>query len=549
MPIDITTLAELDSTSLKTLEDFLAAFLKDAFPSARVKPGTVFRDVFARAGAITNAIPQQTYTRLKGSMSMLDIIQNPTLADATSVDKILSNYNITRLPGTQAQGQLTIILSANVFTPISPNTIFTANGKTFHPSQSFSGVPTAANVTTSHDRLITQRSDGNYSFVIDVVADEVGEESRASRDTRFTAEPSIQAGIDIVATGDFVYGTGAETNEQLLARLQNGITAKVLGSRITSKAIIKNQFPAVNDVSIVGTGDAEMLRDGHSLLGIKTGCKADVYVRTSDRPVTATVIKEAKLCDVGNRIWQLDFTRDEFPAMYKVTTILPADATNASGSFEIVSDVRGADTTEVTGVDRVPAITGTESVYTRYQTVTIRFCDSMTDTTDMAIGDTKDYRVDVLYMPSIAEINDWLLNRSRHPEGGDYLVKAPIPCNVAVSLLIRKGVGDPDPNIGALTVAIASAVNSVDFASGQLPSSVIIGAVQALLTGRTQVVPPLDLRGEIRFPSGESAWVFNPNNLIPPDRPELMATSRTVAFYLDPNDVHINVVTSNVRPV
>ena len=85
-------------------------------------------------------------------------------------------------------------------------TIFTAGELTFGVEQPFVAVENLDAVTTEQDRLITQRSDGTFSFTVPVIATDVGEEFRIKRGTRVTVEPEVPGQIDALASADFEGG-------------------------------------------------------------------------------------------------------------------------------------------------------------------------------------------------------------------------------------------------------------------------------------------------------------------------------------------------------
>lgn len=549
MAIELSTISELDQATLATNEAYLVAFIQELYPNIDLSPSSAIYQLVVRPAAIYQTFNQQNATRLQQSNSLLVVNANPSQADEGTLDNLLSNYLITRQAGNPGSGQAQILLNTNVYTPIPDSVVFTANGLTFKPTRSFAGVTSIDQVISTDKKLITQVDTNVWAFVIDLVANDNGTGGNISKDTTFTTSSVLPQISGASAYTDFSGGADTETNEQLLARLNQGISNASLGNRQSIRALILNTYPSVRDISIIGAADVEMRRDQHNTLGVSSFGKSDIYLRTNALPITSTVVKTATLQDSTTKVWSITFTRDEIPAAYTIRKVY----TSASPSpLTITSITRGVDTTSIAGVDFTPAMQGAESVFTRYQTLTVLFTYNSGSHSN---GDTLNFNVDVMGMPNIDSINDFVISRQYRHTSGDYLVKASIPCLVSVSINIILGPGDATPDSGAIKSAIANAVNALDFQSNTLSVDTIIGAVRPLLTGRTRISLPVDLRGEIITPAvsivpgdprlSGSIFLFDPQRLSIPTVAASMVSPRTVSFYLDPNDIAVNILPSD----
>jgi hypothetical protein len=547
MPVELTNLADLSTTDVEQNITLLKSYLEVEYPSMDLQPGGVLYSLLLRPAALFHTLNQSNMTRLRQANSLLAINQDPTLADESLVDAVLSNYSITRNQGGYAIGRINLIFSTNDFVAVPSSKIFTANGVEFLPVNPVYGV--SAISTNTYSVLFTAQSDGTYVLPVTVKAATTGTSGNLAKGTRLTeVETGLLNLIDIVVASDFDGGEDTESNAELMSKISNGITTPSLGSRNAIKALIQNNFSSVTDISVVGAGDIEMLRDGHSTLGIKTLGKVDLYVRTRAKPITVTITKAATLTNPGTKTFSMAFTRNEYPGLYSIESILPAGST-LTGTLEVTSTTRGIDSSLVDGTDFVPAMADDEGTFTRYQSLTVIFNDNYTDTSGMTTGDTADFNVTLTYMPDIDLVNDWLQHRSRRAPGGDYLVKAPIPCFVGVGLKITVGPGDEEPDTELIKAAVIDAVNSTTFADGQLDSSVIINAAQSLLSRRSRVDTPIDLRGRVIKPDGNTYWVFDPYKLVIPTIADEMVSSRTVAFFLDTSNIIVETVPSDALPV
>jgi hypothetical protein len=373
-----------------------------------------------------------------------------------------------------------------------------------------------------------------------------------------TALVPPQVDVSVVrayAASDFSGGTNTETITELNRRLQSGIVYKSLANRGCIEGLIRSlelsMFDGTTAVSTVGFGDPEMIRY-HSIFPVAFGGRADVYVRTQATPVDLQLTKTATYKGVngsGQGVWQISLTRNDAPALYEVSRVtLPVNIDNlAVSSYAITSDIRNYDlsTGTTAGTLFLPDVTtATEAAYSRYQTTTIQFVDTVTSTGGLTINvSTKEYSLIVSYMPGIADIQDALSDRTTRYPVGDCLVKAPVPCFMSLTINIGKRASDAAPVTADVQQAAADAVNSLGF-SGRMPSSVVIAAVQQVLTGSTAVTS-VTMQGRIRKPSGS---IVNLSSTSVLDASTLdaagMVSSRTVGFFLNASDV--TVVVTNI---
>lgn len=554
MSVEVTNLDQLTQAEIQASEAFLRDFIANAAASLDTTPGTVFDQLITKFHALLHASNKATHMRYKESNSLLRVTEDPELADDDTVDKILSNYLIERSVGGLAAGQLLLLLDSKVFTPVVAGTEFSAAGITYLPTRSFSGVTSSDLILNSSHRLVfdIDAVNSEYGLLIDVVANTVGSAGNVRKNTAFTTTTTLSNLTQAVSAGDFEGGADSETNTDLINRLHQGPSTKNMGARGTIKAMLLAAFPTVSDVSVIGAGDPEMLRDKHSVLGISTHGKADLYVRSRTLPVTTTVTVSAALSSAANGSWVITFDRDTYAGMYRVSNLRTTGST-VTDEFTITAVQRNSDTTAVDGLDMMPQMYDNEHVFTRYQTTVVQFTD--TNVTGLVAADTRDYDIDVTYMPILAEVNDFVLDRdNRHP-AGDYLVKAPVPCLVAITINLIKGPGAPEPDTEAIKASVADAVNNTDFVSGKLSADVVIQAIRTHLSARTRIKLPIDMRGEILLPVSDltpgdvdndgSLWVFDTDELAIPYNPEDMATSRTVSYFLNSEDVQVNVLASD----
>ncbi len=348
--------------------------------------------------------------------------------------------------------------------------------------------------------------------------------------------------VTAFAATDFTGGTATELNDELLARLEQGIAAKVMQGRSNIVALIKSQeaFAETLHYSIIGFGNPEMSRDQHWIWPSGGGGRVDIYARTAALPQSVSVAKTATLVEkrADGGIWQFPLVRTDAPGFYDVVKVLLPATTNDDG-FLTTFDQRGFDL-EADGF--VPDIVNAaEAAYTAYQTAVIRFLDTVTPVTSLAIGATADYVAIVRAMPLIGELQDFCGAAGSRNLAGDVLVKAPVPCLLSINCEIQQAAGETAPDLDAIANDLADTVNNMPF-PGQLNVSLVADVIHNYLTLR-QAVGPIVLHGKIRRPDGTVIYVRDTAVLRIPEAASAGVTGRTTAIILYPEDVGIRVVT------
>jgi len=540
------TINDVNQEQAALAEAFLVDWLKVNYPSMDLSEGRVLRDILIRPAALFYALNQTNIQTIKNSMSVEAILGNVEPVDDEVVDLTVSNFKLTRIPGATSTGKIAIVLSTLRTTSVPVGTTFTLGTLVFVTESSFVGVTTSdAVLDSTTQRLITQRTDGNYSFIIDVVASEAGAQYAVRRNTTFeSVSPAIPSMITAYASEDFTTGQAEETNQALMARFQQAISPAVYSGRthIASKLLAVNN--SIRMLSIIGYGDPEMLRDRHNIFAVSHGGKADIYVRTRDYPQTILVNKTATLVDATTKTFQVTLGRDDAPGFYTVESVLPAAAPQDQGSLEVTSVTKGLDLSQVTN-EFVPEIaTLIEGAYSRYQTAVIRFVDPNNDGSG-----SLSYDVYVNHMPGLVDLQDNSINRDNRNPQADYLVRAPIPAYASVGMTIQYTTSEV-PNADSIKQAVADAVNALNFSLGQLPASIIHDAVYTVLDKRyAVVVSPLDIYCRIHKPDGSVVAIRSPNGITAPNEPENCVTSLTMLFYLTPASVDIVLQRVQTLPV
>ena len=491
--------------------------------------------------------------RIQQSMSLTAIEANPELSDPALVNNLLSTFGISPIISQSATGELTVVLNVPTPVVIASGAIFTANGQNYTSDAAYAARTNIANVLTDTDRLITQTSATTWAFTINVTAAVPGAAGAVQINTKFIPTIPIPGFVTAYAAEDFIGALDGQTNAQLIAILQEGLSPKAWSNRVSISGTVHNaasvnaRFPNILALSIVGMGDPEMVRDQHTIFPISVGGRSDVYARTQGTPQTISLTKTAVLIEVTptGGIWQLALGRDDAPGFYEAVQItLPANP--AATGYAVQADIRGTDLTS--GIYVPDILNVTEAAYSRYQTAVIQFLDTDTPTTGLVIGTaTQTYLVAVSTMPLIAELQAFLGDRGTIDPGGDCLVKAPIPCFLSVSFTIQTRKNGLTIDTDAIATALSAYVQQLGF-----PTSLYGSALSRIIEENLPAFSDaggLDMFGRIRTPAGEDLYIRSSSILTVPDSPQLGVTGRTVGFFLDPSSVAINVIPVSVPSI
>lgn len=541
MALQITSLSELDSTKVDAMFATFTQYMQERHPEVELTRG-VFHDLVLYFNSVLNAAVQENIDRVLQSNSLLQISANPALADDALVDRVLSNYNLTRDVGKRAVGEVTIILNFNAATTIPATIIFDVDGIKFVPTMDFLALPVGSQANNDDERVMIAVGDGTYAVNILAEAVEVGAAGNVRKGVTFVPDFVPNNMVSAFAAGDFVYGADPSSNADYIAKLPAGLAAKTIGGRLSYAAAIRNEvaFANVPHLSILGCGDVEQLRDQHSLFPISGGGKIDIYCQSHAYAQEKAFLLEAVYIGegvIGTR-WQLTLDRDLYPGFYEVTRIVKAANTEDTG-YEIVQDIRGLDLSDL---DFAPDIQNVvEGAYTRYQTAVIQFEDTDTVSTGLTVNSSRAYYlVSISGLPLIGPLQDFIGGRDNRSRAADVLIRAAVPCFTKISFSIRKEATALPLDLAAIKAAIVAEIQNVGF-TGQLHSSTISGVVHRFLTGR-QALGAIDMFGRIRRPDGTTQYVEGSALLEIPDDPQRLVTGRTTAFLVSADDISISEV-------
>ena len=549
MGLTVTSIDELDQATFDANLQLVKSMLQAAYPTADFKRGAVHDLVLVLSSAMA-AVNQDNIDRIRRSNSLREITADPTLADADTVARLMSNYRITPSSGTSATGTVAIVLTSLVTVTIPLGQTFTDGaGRTYKTLSAFTGRTSSVNVVATTDRLISAVGNGTFVFTVSVTDTAVGTAGNLPRLAALTATPTISGLSSTYVATDFTGGTDAETNAQLLARQQSSWTSRSLANRTGVDGLIRAQtgFANILASSVTGFGDAEQRRN-HSILPVTLPGRIDVWVRTQALWQSVKLTKTATLISTagGQGKWQFTITRDDAPGFYEIEKILlPANDNNtALAGYTINQETRGYDISVGTTDSTIflPDITAaTEAAYSRYETSTVQFTDTDTSISGLTVNvSTKAYSVFVRVLPGVTALQDALSNSNNRSLAGDALVRAPVPCFVTAAVTITQSSGTAALVTGPLKQAAADAINNIGF-TGKAAVAVATAAIQALLPAGNTITTST-LAGRVHRADNTDINLSATSTTLDvcTDAANLV-TANTVGFFCRASDVTITV--------
>ena len=545
MDTPITTLSfvpglNLDDLSFTDLEILQAETLIAESISARqtsldVSPSSSIYDLVVRPKAVEYLLNRSQSFAIQATQSLKGVQLNPTLANDTVVDAILSNIGVARKTGTFASGNIRINVSKNITYSITANQVFTSqNGSTFKPTGAFVALSDPGE--TNLKLYATDLAGTQYFFIVPVIAINAGVSSQIPDGSSITASLAIPNFISASTFGSFSGASEKETIDQLLLRIPEALSAKNRVSRVSLSSELKTEFPEVIDVSVMGYGDESLIRGSGKILPVKGGGFADVWVRTSLSAESVFLTTSATLestSAAGVATCSCTIPATTYPGHFFVASVRLSVESQQYGSYTITGQTKSF---VASGHKIINAIEGSLSAY---QTTTVTFTvEREVGKLFPTAGVPFQVSVELLGIPLIKEIQDYIDDNNSRAAGVDYLVKASVPCLVytsPITIYIDSSVKESD-----IQVAIYSYINNTKMGT-PLAVDGIVSAIKSI-TGVSKVSFPVEINGVVFCPDGSTISLTSYDSLVIPNRSDIQVEQSTVSFYISTDDISINAI-------
>lgn len=529
------------SETLNLTLERLVAFVNQNYTDVETGPGSVIHELLLKLAASIQNQQYNEITTLNQGNAITTALESLEDTYSPIIDKIASNYNTERSLGTIVTGKIkvTVDFEGN-YNLLPTSAVFTqpSLGLNYLLKEEVR-VTADPNLSAILNETRLYAENGFYYFIIDVVAENVGEEYQVSSGTVFslTGDSFIESFVKAEAYGNFSSGKSPETDKKLIYKIKDNLGNSRFESAAGISKKFKETFSGIQTLSVCGAGDDEMFRSKQNVFGISTFGKADIYVRSSLGMEIKEITKEAvKVVEVADNIWELNILNSDIPGFYHIKSILPvSDSINLTGTLEILDIVYGADiyanqrNNEIytTLFKSNEGLNYVEARFTKYQTakITFRYDDS---STDKAL-----FKVQATYQPNILEMQDLLLSDNSRLACADYLVKAVTPCIVTLNIkLLKNRPTDTyeSLNLQNLKKDIFSYVNSIPFGQ-ELHASSLIDLCHNYNIKRVDL--PIDMEGLILCPDGTNITIKDNDVLRIPKNLEKRITDKTTLYFID----------------
>tara|TARA_Y100001973_G_scaffold106448_1_gene184455 strand:+ start:97 stop:3135 length:3039 start_codon:yes stop_codon:yes gene_type:complete len=274
------------------VEEFLAKYLSEQMPTVDTSTYSGVRDLVIRPMALMMGPMRREINAIRNGLSF----RNADTMTNDELDLLLSNFFMSRNSGLSATGIARIYFAHPITASVTPDTEFsTSGGLVYNPQQT----TVVSSVEMAFNRDSTN---GLYYMDVPIVAELPGTEYNVAPGA-VSSVSGVVGAISVTNLFPITSGTADETRSAAVTRAQNSVTAHNLLTKQGIDLVLKSQNNLINDLTVVGAGEDEMLRDivygpvtisgvpggyraGSSTTvpvgGIHVGGKTDVYVNIPD---------------------------------------------------------------------------------------------------------------------------------------------------------------------------------------------------------------------------------------------------------------------------
>lgn len=263
-------------------ENTLEQFLVDTNPDNDYSKGSALRDLVINGLAFVYAFlkKERDLVRARQSLLLLGSLSGASVDDA--VDEILSNWFLTRKEGRQSTGSVTVYVSEAEPVNIPTTTRFYKTADLVYKPNS------ATTLTYSEDDMTpvvdTNGTVTSYSFRVPLISTGTGLEYNVGAGSFVDYSDFSPYVLRVENNAPFTGAEDTETTQEMLERAPTAISVRDLNSARSIDVTLKEGFSQIDDVTVFGYGDAEMIRD--LILEEATGTRihsggfVDAYLRT-----------------------------------------------------------------------------------------------------------------------------------------------------------------------------------------------------------------------------------------------------------------------------
>lgn len=491
---DNITLADVTQEAYDNALSLSLDALRTEYPSLDLRAGTSVRALVLEPSATMAALNIARAERMEKLLSVTGLEDVYDEDSRAVLSDMLANFNIVYGAGARATGRITIRVDA-------ARSYYLEEGLTFSTSkgESFSLLHAIRAAVVGEEDvkqdgatrvILLPSAGGGYLFSADVIAETIGVSGNISKGTALYPASSIYGLVDVSAWAQFSGGADPETTSSAISRIPEALSVRGFTGQNSIKAKLMDRFLAgehrVVGAAVQGYGDPAQIRDKHNILGIATGGRADIFVRTgSGMPVTVITKKGEYVPGVGHII---RITADDAPGLYAIKSITDIASDVMMGSFAFTERREATAELDTYGHDIIAENTP-EIAFTAYQDTVVTIIGA-----PMSIPS---FKIEAYMMPGVGTIQAYVDAADSKNVFGDIVVRGALMCIVSVVATVRYSRRGSAPDIEAMKSEIANYINSRNFVTRLTRSEI---TARMLGTGATSAdlgISGMRLQGRI----------------------------------------------------
>ena len=466
------TLADVSQTDFEASKLTSKELLVTAHPALDLRDGTALADLLVGPGAELTAYNNLNIADLRANFSFKLMQDNPEAADPDMMDLLAANYNLARRTGAKASGSAVVMLSSSQQYSVSAGYPLAIGTQQYVTLVSWTLVPVTPSDLSSQLQIKTN-AQGEWYVILPMEASVAGSTYNYPEGTAMTM---VQSGIPNMVSASvyqaFGGGTDTETNTQFMLRIPVGMSQSEFSGGASIATRLYNQFSVISNISVIGMGDPEMLRDKHNVFGIAVGGRVDVYLKNFIQPSSVVILKTATR--ISNGVYGFTLLPEDSPGYYCIRSITsPGSTLTAETDFTIpalgslpFTETRFAYGSAATFHDfgSTEVQNTRDTAYSLWQKADL----VVTDVPATLVGgvssypDTLQLKVE-LYAPAmLTDIQGYIDGRPVRNKASDTVARCAMLCFVSLSATIyRKSTASVD--MAALRQAVADYINNKNF--------------------------------------------------------------------------------------
>jgi uncharacterized phage protein gp47/JayE len=533
--------SRFSDTEILEAQMVVSQYLEDRYKNLDFSPVSGLHDIVIRPMSQMYLICKNFIEEFSKTRTIFDALESGE--DSKVVDAVLSNFLVERGKGKLSSGYVKIsVEDYTVNQNVQEGSVFsTPDGLNFVAEKSTFAT---SDISSETDVQIFQNAGGSGYFLVRLVAQEAGAKFNLKKGTQLSTEASVLGLIGVTAVENFGGGEDKETSSSVFNRIISSLSHRGMSTPASVQQVLRDNFPSIITTSVHGITSSNMTRNANNIFGIKSGCMADVYVKTAAHPETRTVRLIAKRIEANNVEYEslkgnflLRVDSSIFPGHYDVTSVVPYSTDKTIGSLPILSKVRKINNFHVS-----------PNTYSRIEEVAFsahQYTEVVFSAGSFGAGvDEIAVNCSIIGLPIIGEIQDFVNQPSGQAAMIDTLVRAFIPCFVSMDM-ISVGIKKHSLISQQLVEAeIASYISSLDLSSESLRVDKIVSVISSM-DGVVGVDLPIKMSGRILLPTekNESIDIVSYSELKIPDVLDKFVGKNTVSFFVSPGTIKINVRT------